>query len=272
MSREIPTCALLFLEKAEGCKLAAYRDSGGVWTIGWGHTGPDVVEGLVITLEQARFYLRADAAHAVRRLELAVGLPALSADVLTEHEYAALISFAFNLGVGPLPPKAGWEIWRDVKAGRLGQVAAEMMRFDKVRDRKTGQLHEVPGLVHRRSAEVMLWKTADVAASAAVIAAAPVQAPPSSFTRDADTPPTPASPKPLEQASLATKIAAGVTTLGAGAATLQASAEQLRDAIQPYVDQVHMLETITTVLIVGIAALTAVQIGIHAFQKRAAAL
>ena len=270
MSREIPTCALLFLEKAESCKLTAYRDSGGVWTIGWGHTGPDVVEGLVITLDQARFYLRADAAHAVRRLELAVGLAALSADVLTEHQYAALISFAFNLGVGPLPPKVGWEIWRDVKAGRLEQVTGQMMRFDKVRE--GGVLKEIPGLIHRRSAEVMLWKTADVAASAAVIAAAPVQAPPSSVTREADTPPTPASPKPLEQTSLATKIAAGVTTVGAGAATLQASAEQLRDAIQPYVDQVHMLETITTVLIVGIAALTVVQIGIHAFQKRAAAL
>ena len=268
MSRPVPDCALAFLEQAEGCKLSAYRDSGGVWTIGWGHTGPDVVEGLVITLDQAKFLLRQDAAHAVRRLELVLTATAIAG--LAEHEWAALISFAFNLGVGPIPPKALWQIWTDVKAGRVDQVPAQMMRFDKVRE--GGELKEVPGLVHRRSAEVVLWKTADVAASAAVIAAAPVQAPPSSVTRLADTPPTPASPKPLQHTSLATKIAGGVATAGACAATLQASAQQVKDAIQPYVAQIHMLETATTVLIAVIAACTVAQLVIHQLQSRSAAL
>jgi lysozyme len=44
----------------EGLRLVAYRDSGGVWTIGWGHTGPEVCEGLVWTREQAVAALECD--------------------------------------------------------------------------------------------------------------------------------------------------------------------------------------------------------------------
>lgn len=44
----------------EGLRLHAYQDSGGVWTIGWGHTGPDVHEGLVWTRAQALAALRED--------------------------------------------------------------------------------------------------------------------------------------------------------------------------------------------------------------------
>lgn len=39
-------------EQDEGMRLEAYQDSGGVWTIGIGHTGPEVHEGLVWTREQ----------------------------------------------------------------------------------------------------------------------------------------------------------------------------------------------------------------------------
>ncbi len=270
MSRPIPDCALQFLPKAEGCKLVAYRDSAGVWTIGWGHTGPEVVEGLVITLAQALFYLRLDAAHAVRRLELVLTEAAIAA--LSEHQYAALISFVFNLGVGDLPPKLLWEIWRDIRAGRLDQVTTQMMRFDKIRDPATRQLEEVPGLVHRRTAEVVLWKSADVAAAAAVIAAAPVQAPPSSVTRLADTPPTPSSPKPLQATSLGVKIGGAAVAIGAGVANLQGSAEQVKGVLAPYVAHVHQLETVAAALTAVIVACSIAQILIHAFQTKSAAL
>ena len=57
----------LLLRRWEGCRLAAYPDpaSGGEpWTIGYGHTGPDVVPGLVISQQQAEAWLEADAAEA----------------------------------------------------------------------------------------------------------------------------------------------------------------------------------------------------------------
>ena len=37
----------------EGCRLTAYQDTLGIWTIGYGHTGPEVCEGLVWTQDQA---------------------------------------------------------------------------------------------------------------------------------------------------------------------------------------------------------------------------
>ena len=41
------------IKSYEGCRLTAYVCPGGVWTIGWGHTGNDVYEGQVITQAEA---------------------------------------------------------------------------------------------------------------------------------------------------------------------------------------------------------------------------
>lgn len=57
------------IEHEEGRKLTAYHDSGGVLTIGVGHTGPDVRAGQTITNTQADAYLRGDMAEAVRELD-----------------------------------------------------------------------------------------------------------------------------------------------------------------------------------------------------------
>jgi len=44
-------------EQFEGCKLTAYQDQVGVWTIGYGHTGPEVVADS-ITLGASRGFAR----------------------------------------------------------------------------------------------------------------------------------------------------------------------------------------------------------------------
>lgn len=77
----------------EGCKLTAYKDSGGVWTIGIGHTGPDIIEHVVITLDQAQIYFIADQKELIK----IVDLPQYSAICK-----AALISFGFNCGQSAL--------------------------------------------------------------------------------------------------------------------------------------------------------------------------
>lgn len=41
------------LKFEEGLKLEAYQDTVGVWTVGYGDTGPDVVKGLKISKEEA---------------------------------------------------------------------------------------------------------------------------------------------------------------------------------------------------------------------------
>jgi GH24 family phage-related lysozyme (muramidase) len=81
----------------EGCRLSAYPDpaiGGAPWTIGYGHTGPDVVPGVTITQQQADALLQKDVAHVASAVERL--LPGV---VLLLRQRDALISFCFNLGV-----------------------------------------------------------------------------------------------------------------------------------------------------------------------------
>ncbi len=88
------------LKTWEGCELSAYPDpaSGGApWTIGYGHTGPDVLPGLTISQAQAEAWLKQDAAVAAGAVDqLLRGID------LTARQREALISFCFNVGAGAL--------------------------------------------------------------------------------------------------------------------------------------------------------------------------
>lgn len=81
------------LKSREGVRLKAYLDSVGVPTIGYGHT-KGVKLGQVITQAQAdAFFLEDLASHALPILS-AIKVP------VADHERDALISIAFNIGVG----------------------------------------------------------------------------------------------------------------------------------------------------------------------------
>ena len=82
------------IKKFEGCHLTAYLCPAGKWTIGYGHTA-GVVKGMKITQEQADEYLRQDC----KSSEKAVN--ALGRN-LNQNQFDALVSFAFNCGVGNL--------------------------------------------------------------------------------------------------------------------------------------------------------------------------
>lgn len=53
------------IRRHEGLRLLAYRCPADRWTIGYGHTGTDVFEGLRVTTEEAEDYLDKDTALAV---------------------------------------------------------------------------------------------------------------------------------------------------------------------------------------------------------------
>lgn len=256
--RPIPTIATDFVKKAEACVLTAYQDSAGVWTIGCGHTGPEVVSGLVITQAQADLYLLQDLAAAGRRLAAVVS--DIEIRQLYDHEYAALLSFVFNVGADPK-----WTIWKLINAGQLGGVPAQIKRFDKAKI--NGKLVDVPGLDHRRLAEVTLWNTPDVAAAVAVISVAPTPAPPSSQTRAADTPPAPAPVKPLSQSksfvsSAATATVAGVSAIMPVVQEVQHGLHQASDAIQPYADAVPLVAKVQQALMMTLAIMALMTVGL----------
>ena len=93
--RKVSDICLNKLKEFEGLRTEAYYDAAGVPTIGYGHTGPDVKPGDVITEYWAEHLLRTDlydVEKAVNGLRVAK----------TQGQFDALVSFAFNLGIGRL--------------------------------------------------------------------------------------------------------------------------------------------------------------------------
>lgn len=145
MSRPIGAAGLALIKKFEGCRLKAYKavPTEKYWTIGWGHYGPDVKEGQVITQAQADALLVADC----QRFADAVDDPAYCPQTaqLNANQRDALISFTFNCGVGNL---------QTLCRGRtLPQIRDAMTKYN----RAGGEI--LVGLMRRRAAEQTLFNT-----------------------------------------------------------------------------------------------------------------
>lgn len=129
----------------ESCRLAAYPDPGSIdgrpWTIGWGHTGPEVKRGLVWTQSQA------DAAF-VRDLQATEYLVGQMAPNASQSEFDALVSFAYNLGAAAL---RGSTLMRLYKTGDTRGAADQFLRWNK----NDGAV--MYGLTRRRTAERALF-------------------------------------------------------------------------------------------------------------------
>ncbi len=147
----IPPAALALVKAAEGCRLEAYRCPAGKWTIGYGHTGPLVRQGLKWTQEQAEEWLLKDL------LKAADDVHSLATAPLTPNQTGALASFVFNLGAGCLKRST---LLMKLNA-RDYQSAAE--EFDKwvyatvLNPDGTSSKRQLGGLVKRRTAERILF-------------------------------------------------------------------------------------------------------------------
>lgn len=139
---QISNAGLDLIKQFEGLYLKAYRCPAGVPTIGYGHTA-GVAMGQTITQQQADDYLRRD----VRQFERAVAR--LATVPLTQGQFDALVSFAFNLGEGAL---ARSTLLRLLNEGKYTEAALQFGRWVK------GGGKELPGLVRRRAAERALFE------------------------------------------------------------------------------------------------------------------
>jgi lysozyme len=126
----------------EGLRLEAYQDSAGVWTIGYGHTGPQVRAGQRITEAQAEGLLREDLACAVRCVRGAVK------HAVTQYQFDALVDFCFNAGRGNLLSST---LLRDVNRGDFASADAQFGLWVHA------GAQVLPGLVRRRAAEAALF-------------------------------------------------------------------------------------------------------------------
>ena len=136
-------CAMDFIEAWEGCKLTAYKCPAGVWTIGSGHT-KDVTEHDEITYEQSRELLRQDIEEVQREFARFVNVH------VTEGQFVALVSLAFNVGVSYVVHKCP-KLMRALNAGDVEACAYEFLDITKAGGK------ELPGLVRRRQSEARLF-------------------------------------------------------------------------------------------------------------------
>ena len=132
------------IKQFEGLRLTAYQDMVGVWTIGYGHTGPDVKPGLTITQQQAEQLLINDLVQFERRVNDLVTVQ------INQNQFDALVSFSYNLGVGALQKST---LLRLLNAGSYKPAADEFPRWN----RAGGNV--AAGLTRRRYAERQLFLT-----------------------------------------------------------------------------------------------------------------
>jgi lysozyme len=129
------------IRRFEGLRLQAYQCPAGVWTCGWGSTGPDVTAGTRWTRQEADARMAYDAAAFLAAARRRVP----TAD--TPGRQAALADFAYNLGLSRL---AGSTLRKRALAGDWAGVQIELQRWVR------GGGRVLPGLVARRQAEARL--------------------------------------------------------------------------------------------------------------------
>ncbi len=137
-------CRKQIIEPSEGLRLRAYRDSVGVWTIGYGHTSaagdPVVRPGMVISDVQADQILSRD----LVLFEAGVSKLLLGVKTIEQREFDALVSLAFNIGLGNLRSSS---LLRAYRAGDKMTAARKFMDWNRAGGRV------LPGLTTRRAKE-----------------------------------------------------------------------------------------------------------------------
>lgn len=121
---KLGAAGLSLLKRFEGCKLIAYQDKNGIWTIGYGHTGSEVVEGLTWTQDQADAQLLIDSAWACTAV-----MKSLDVQV-TQNEFDALVCFTYNVGSGN---EAHSTLLALLNQGNRTAAADEFLKWDHVR-------------------------------------------------------------------------------------------------------------------------------------------
>ena len=135
----INEASLALIKEFEGLRLEAYKCPAGRWTIGYGHTGPDVHAGMRITEARAEALLTKDLMTSEAYVKRVVST------ALNANQFGALVSLAFNVG------SFGDELRAALNAYNLAQATKVWARYCNV----NGQPSR--GLKLRRAAEIALF-------------------------------------------------------------------------------------------------------------------
>ena len=142
------------IAKWEGCKLKAYKDVAGIWTVGYGLTSRagfiDVGPDTELTQEEADWYLEKVVDDFANKIRPMIAAP------INENQFGAFVSLAYNIGTGAFSRSSAL---KHFNAGRTELVPDAMRMWKKA----GGKI--VQGLINRREDEIRLFITpaADVA-------------------------------------------------------------------------------------------------------------
>lgn len=132
------------LHDREGCRLTAYKDTAGVWTIGYGHTSaagaPAVTSGMKITQAQADNIFATDIVKYEQAVEKAINLP------MYQYEFDAYTSMCYNIGQSGF---AGSTTVKKFNAGDRAGAAEAILMWNKpseIMDRRRGSYYQFKGI------------------------------------------------------------------------------------------------------------------------------
>ena len=140
--------ALDTIQQFEGLKLKAYKDSVGIWTVGFGNifnldTGNPIKEGDEISLETAERWLKIEVDNLQAKMIKVITVP------LNDNQWTALTSLTYNIGFGAFKRST---LLRLLNAGASKEeVAKQILRWNKAGGK------EIKGLTNRRKAESNLF-------------------------------------------------------------------------------------------------------------------
>jgi GH24 family phage-related lysozyme (muramidase) len=140
---KVVEAAMEFVKQEEGCRKTAYKDAGGIKTVGYGHVvmKKDKLFGK-LTEAQMEALLRNDVLHAQQTVLRNVHIN------LNVNQLAALTSFTYNVGAGAFAKSS---LLKAVNSGNVQNIRDSFLTFCTVKGR------EVRGLKVRRLAERELY-------------------------------------------------------------------------------------------------------------------
>lgn len=134
---------IALIKRFEGLSLRTYKCPAGIWTQGFGHTGPDVEPGEQINEREAEQLLIGDLLKFEHGVEAALGETPTS-----ENEFSAMVALAFNIGLGNFRKSS---VLKFHKQGKKILAANAFLLWIKANGKP------LTGLIRRRNAERALY-------------------------------------------------------------------------------------------------------------------
>lgn len=142
--RKINKAGIELIKSFEGLKLESYQDIVGVWTIGYGSTGPDIGPSMKWTLEQCEARLRKDLDIFEKGVESSITV------TVNDNQFSAIVSLAYNVGINAVKRST---LLKLLNSKDYAGAAEQFLRWNKAGGK------EVAGLTRRRQAEKNLFNS-----------------------------------------------------------------------------------------------------------------